>query len=80
VQYGAAFALALVGDDARSTALADDLEDRFPEDTSVRFSYLPVIRNCIPEQSDPLKFIELLQISAPYDSGTQRSSIHVTVS
>ncbi|WP_433972297.1 hypothetical protein [Tunturiibacter lichenicola] len=77
VQYGAAFALALVGDYARSTALADDLEDRFREDTSVRFSYLPVIRATVAlKQSDPLKAIELLQISAPYDSGTQRSSIH----
>jgi tetratricopeptide (TPR) repeat protein len=77
VQYGAAFALALVGDYARSTALANDLEDRFPEDTSVRFSYLPVIRATVAlKQSDPLKSIELLQISAPYDLGTQRSSIH----
>jgi eukaryotic-like serine/threonine-protein kinase len=74
VQYGAAFALALVGDDARSTALADDLEDRFPEDTSLRFSYLPVILATVSlKQSDPLKLIELLQINAPYDSGTQRS-------
>jgi predicted Zn-dependent protease len=77
VQYGAAFALALVGDYARSTALANDLEDRFPEDTSVKFSYLPVLRAIVAlKQGEPSKAIELLQISAPYDLGTQRSSIH----
>jgi tetratricopeptide (TPR) repeat protein len=77
VQYGAAFALALVGDYVRSTALANDLEVRFPEDTSVRFSYLPVLRATVAlKQGDPLKSIGLLQISAPYDLGTQRSTIH----
>jgi tetratricopeptide (TPR) repeat protein len=77
VQYGAAFALALVGDYARSTALANDLENRFPEDTSVKFSYLPVLRATIAlKQGEPSKSLEFLQISAPYDLGTQRSSIH----
>ena len=41
VEYGAAFALALSGDSSRSQALANDLETRFPEDTAVRFIYLP---------------------------------------
>jgi len=31
VEYGAAFALALAGDYARSQTVADDLESRFPE-------------------------------------------------
>ena len=44
VEYGAAFALALSGDLARSQALANDLEKRFPEDTYVRFNYLPTLR------------------------------------
>jgi eukaryotic-like serine/threonine-protein kinase len=44
VEYGAAFALALSGDSSRSQALANDLERRFGEDTSVRFSYLPALR------------------------------------
>ena len=43
VEYGAAFALALSGDSSHAEALADDLENRFPEDSSVRFSYLPVL-------------------------------------
>ena len=44
VEYAAAFAFALSGEFSRSRALADDLEKRFPEDTSVRFSYLPTLR------------------------------------
>ena len=77
MQYGAAFALALAGDYAESQTLADDLENRFPEDTSVRFSYLPMLRAIVAlKHGDPLKSIELLQISAPYDLGTQRSTIH----
>jgi TolA-binding protein len=47
VEYGAAFALALSGDFSQSQALTNDLEKRFPEDTSVRFSYLPTLRALI---------------------------------
>ena len=43
VEYGAAFALAVAGDSAASQALAADLKKRFPEDTSVQFSYLPTL-------------------------------------
>ena len=41
VQYVGAFALALDGDSSRARILADDLDKRFPEDTMVRFSFLP---------------------------------------
>jgi tetratricopeptide (TPR) repeat protein len=44
VQYAAAFALVLAGESPRAETLADDLEKRFPEDTCVRFSYLPPLR------------------------------------
>jgi eukaryotic-like serine/threonine-protein kinase len=68
VEYAAAFALALSGDSSGSQALADDLERRFPEDTSVRFSYLPALRARLAlNHGDPAKAIELLQIAAPYE-------------
>jgi len=68
VEYGAAFALALAGDSSRSQALASDLEKRFPEDTSVRFSYLPALRALFAlNRHEPHKAIELLQVAAPYD-------------
>jgi eukaryotic-like serine/threonine-protein kinase len=39
-----ALAFALAGDSARAARLADDLEQRFPQDTIVRFNLLPAIR------------------------------------
>jgi tetratricopeptide (TPR) repeat protein/predicted Ser/Thr protein kinase len=44
VDYAAAFALALAGDVTRARALADGLARDYPEDTSVQFIYLPVLR------------------------------------
>ena len=35
---------ALANETAQSQQLADDLEERFPEDTAVKFSYLPALR------------------------------------
>ena len=68
VEYGAAFALALSGDSSRSQALANNLEKRFPEDTSVRFSYLPALRGLFAlSHGDPSKAIDLLQTAVPYD-------------
>jgi tetratricopeptide (TPR) repeat protein/predicted Ser/Thr protein kinase len=70
VEYGVAFALALSGESSRSQALADDLEKRFPEDTEVRFGYLPPIRALLAlTHGEPSKAIELLQIGVPYDLG-----------
>ena len=75
VEYGAAFALALSGDSSRSQTLANDLESRFPEDTSVRFSYLPALRALLAlNHGEPAKAIELLQIAVPYELGAPRSS------
>ncbi len=75
VEYGAAFALALSGDSSRSETLADDLERRFPEDTAVRFSYLPALRAVLAlKHGEPAKAIELLQIAVPYELGAPPSS------
>jgi hypothetical protein len=43
VRYAAGLALALSRDFSRSQALADDLEKRWPEDTFVKFTYVPVL-------------------------------------
>jgi eukaryotic-like serine/threonine-protein kinase len=73
VQFGAALALAISGDSGRAQVLADDLEKRFPEDTVVRFGYLPVIRARVAlNQGNPAKAIELLQTAAPYELGASR--------
>ncbi len=74
VEYGAAFALGLAGYSSQSQTLANDLEKRFPEDTSVRFSYLPPIRArlALTHRNNSSAF-ELLQAAVPYEMGATRS-------
>jgi tetratricopeptide (TPR) repeat protein len=68
VTYASALALAIAGDTARAQAIADDLDRRFPEDTSVRFSYLPTLRALAAlESNDPSRAIELLRPAATYE-------------
>jgi eukaryotic-like serine/threonine-protein kinase len=77
VEYGAAFALVLAGDARRSEELARDLERRFPEDTSVRFSYLPALRARLAlNHREPAKAVEVLQASVPYELGAPNSSMY----
>jgi len=77
VEYGAGFALALAGDFSQAQALANDLERRFPEDTSIRFSYLPALRARLAmNHGDASKAFEMLQVAVPHELGVPRSSIH----
>jgi len=74
VQYGAALALAIAGDSSRAQTLTNDLEKSFPEDTSVKFNYLPSVRAFLAlNHGDPAKAIELLQVAVPYELGQPRS-------
>jgi eukaryotic-like serine/threonine-protein kinase len=67
VEYGAAFALGLVGDTAGSQALAKDLE-KASEDTYVRFNYLPTLRALwAVKRGDSPAAIEALEIARPYE-------------
>jgi eukaryotic-like serine/threonine-protein kinase len=76
VAYGAAFALALAGDSARSKALADDLEKRFPEGTALRFNYLPALRGHLAlERGNPARAKKLLEIAVPYELGYPPSAV-----
>jgi eukaryotic-like serine/threonine-protein kinase len=75
VEYGAAFALALSGDSSQSRAIADSLEKQYPEDTSVKFSYLPTLRALLAlNHHDPATAIEVLQIAVPHELGTPQSA------
>ncbi len=75
VNYGAALAMALSGDSTEAEKLANDMEKHYPEDTSVRFSHLPVIRAVVAIQHDePSRPIDSLQTSVPYEMGAPRSS------
>lgn len=74
MNYGAAVALALSGESTQAEKLASDLEKSYPEDTSVRFNYLPVIRAVVAGHSEPFKAINALQASSPYEMSSPRSS------
>jgi serine/threonine protein kinase/Tfp pilus assembly protein PilF len=68
VQYAAGLALALSGGSSRSESLAVDLEKRFPEDTFVKFTYLPVLRALANlGRSGPANSVEQLQIAHRYE-------------
>ena len=68
VTYAAALALALAGESARAQTIADDLERHFPEDTSVRFNYLPTLRALAALGSnDPSRAIDVLQPATTYE-------------
>ena len=70
VQYGVALAHALIEDSDRAQALADDLDKRFPDDTVVRFNYLPALRGQIAlNRNDVSKSFEFLQAATPYELG-----------
>ena len=69
VQYASALALALSGDSAQATAVADSFEKLFPEDTSVRFTYVPVLRAVVAlNNSSPSAAIDELRAAEPHES------------
>jgi eukaryotic-like serine/threonine-protein kinase len=66
--YGPAFALALLRNSDQARQIAVELEQRFPEDTSVQFSYLPALRGLEALNRDDLvTALEMTQVAAPYD-------------
>ena len=68
VQYAAALALALAGDAVRSQQLTNDLEHRFPEDTFVKFSYVPVLRAMVElERGKPAESADRLHVALAYE-------------
>lgn len=76
LEYGAAVVFGLAGDTGRAQALGDDLARRLPEDTSVRFSYLPVIHAILDlDRGRPDAAIEALEIATPYELGAPRCAV-----
>jgi len=66
--YGPAFALELLHNSAQAQPIEAELEKRYPEDTSVQFSYLPALRALKAlARRDPAKALEMTQAAAPYD-------------
>jgi tetratricopeptide (TPR) repeat protein/predicted Ser/Thr protein kinase len=74
--YVASFALALIGDAERARGIAEDLEKRFPEDTIVRFNYLPTLRAqmALHGAGGAARASEALKLAEPYELGVPGSS------
>lgn len=66
--YAKALVLALVGETAKPQSLADDLAKSFPDDTTVRFNYLPALRAQLAlNHRDPAGAIESLQLISSHE-------------
>jgi tetratricopeptide (TPR) repeat protein len=63
------------GDASQAESLTNDLARDFPEDTSVRFNYLPAVHATLAlDHGDPSKAIELLEVAVPYELSSPRSA------
>ena len=66
--YGPAFALELLHDSAQAQPIEAELEDRYPQDTPVQFSYLPTLRALRAlSRNDQAKALDMTQAAAPND-------------
>jgi serine/threonine protein kinase/tetratricopeptide (TPR) repeat protein len=66
--YGPALAFALVHDFGQAQKIQADMETRYPDYTSVQFSYLPVLRALEAlNRDDPAKALDMTQSAAPYE-------------
>ena len=66
--YGPALAFALLHDFGQSQKIQADMETRYPDYTSVQFSYLPVLRALEAlNRDDPAKALDMTQSAAPYE-------------
>jgi len=65
-----ALVLARLGDFAEATKLANELDGRFPESTTVQFNFLPSIRASTElGNGNPRKAVDVLAAAEPYELG-----------
>jgi tetratricopeptide (TPR) repeat protein len=75
--YGPAFALSLLHESAQARKISKELEKRYPEDTSVQFSYLPTLRALEAlNEGDLAKALEVSQAATPYDLGVPGTAFY----
>jgi len=77
VKAMSAIALGVAGDSASATRVADDLNQRLPEDTIVQFDYLPMIRAAVALRGGAAeKAIAALAPAAPYELGAASQNLN----
>jgi tetratricopeptide (TPR) repeat protein len=65
LQYATGLVLALVGDTEKSQSIAENLAKSFPEDTAVRFNYLPTLHAQLAlNRGDTAGAVESLQMTS----------------
>jgi eukaryotic-like serine/threonine-protein kinase len=65
LQYATGLVLALVGDTEKSQSIAENLAKSFPEDTTVRFNYLPTLHAQLAlNRGDTAGAVESLQMTS----------------
>jgi hypothetical protein len=70
-------AFAYAGDAKRTQDLADGLSKAFPEDTIVRFNYLPTLRAKLALlQASPQRAVQFLEAASPYELGLPANSFY----
>jgi eukaryotic-like serine/threonine-protein kinase len=68
--YAIALALAYAGDTNRAQALADNLDQRYPEATDIKFNYLPTLRAKLALcHANPRQALDILRVAVPYELG-----------
>jgi tetratricopeptide (TPR) repeat protein/predicted Ser/Thr protein kinase len=76
VLFGAALTLSFAGDTVRARLLADDLAKRFPDDTIVRFNYLPTLRAQLAlNRKSASQSVEALRTAIPYELGLPTATV-----
>jgi len=79
VQFIASLALAMVGDRDRAIEFTDSLKSRFPDDSIVKFNYLPTIYAQIAlNDGNPSRAIEFLNVASPYELGLAATTNYST--
>ena len=75
VEFGAGFAAGLGGDVGLAQAMADELERRFPEATSVKLNYVPTLRGVAAlRHHGAAHAVEVLETARQYELGEPSSS------
>jgi DNA-binding winged helix-turn-helix (wHTH) protein/tetratricopeptide (TPR) repeat protein len=68
IEYAAALVLAMAGKTDEASKLVDDLRSRFPEDTLVRYNYVPTIEAAVTlTLKHPQQALDLLQETSQFE-------------
>jgi len=75
--FAAAIGLAYIGETRHAQVVADDLNRRFTQDTTMQFNYLPAVRAKVAlNRTNPQDALQVLEAAEPYELGLQSRSFY----